>query len=766
MAKLNFRVYFITHFDGRKTGIMMRNWSSWFDAPPPSAYGEDEQDVLQQLEVLLLEKDATGGDHMGRYLWKEEFELKSASVDIFPQSVIKKRPVIGKRRIPLRLSYAWSKMEGGAFRVMLPRFDWWFVLEDLSCAGEVLRGALTTALLGEEPRWIYDFRYEGEEYIREWSPDLLGRLYEPKEEHDHLLAEFPQLCQAADELVHQAAKHKLGRTWGGADELTPYHNYFRQHPPPSILLVGGPGVGKTTWVRKLARLMLQWKRDKSMTYPPRVWTTSKDRLISGMVYLGMWQERCLAIAEELAYEGDYLHVDRLSALLEPQPDGSSIAEVLTPYVLGEELSLIAEATESELEQCRRRAPSLVAAFKIIRLTEPAPKAVAPLLMQSGGDAKLSAQAMLRLLRHLESFQKDLCFPGKAFRFMDWLHKHPTKRKGLLEAPQISEAFAKYSGLPVALISDEHATGAAQIASQLSERVIGQTEACETCGRLLARFKAGLNDPEKPCGSLFFVGPTGVGKTELAKQLARYMFGAEDRLVRLDMSEYMNPGAAQRLLQAGPGRRALAEQIRNKPLSLVLFDEIEKAHPEVFDLLLGIMGEGRMTDALGRHVDFRMTLLVMTSNLGASSQPTIGFGAQQLQRYLSSVKTHFRPEFFARLDHVLGFDALQPEDIRRIVDLRLEKIEQREGLRRRNINLMVSAQAKAQLAESGYDRKYGARPLNRVMEEQLVTPLAVRMAQNPTLRNVKVPVLVEGDSQWSTLDSQERNHSLVLPNPKK
>src|SRR5262249_4487197 len=156
---------------------------------------------------------------------------------------------------------------------------------------------------------------------------------------------------------------------------------------------------------------------------------------------------------------------------------------------------------------------------------------------------------------------------------------------------VSAVYSRFSGLPVELISDDYPASQDQIAAELRRNVIGQDPACLSAARVLARFKAGLLDPEKPCGSLFFGGPTGVGKTELAKQLARYMFGAEDRMIRLDMSEYMTPGAAQRLLDVGEGAKALAERVRQEPLSLVLLDEIEKAHPEIFDLLLGILGEG-------------------------------------------------------------------------------------------------------------------------------------------------------------------------------
>src|SRR5262249_5414436 len=189
--------------------------------------------------------------------------------------------------------------------------------------------------------------------------------------------------------------------------------------------------------------------------------------------------------------------------------------------------------------------------------------------------------------------------------------------------------------------------------------------------------------------LLLVGPTGVGKTELAKQLERPMFGGESKMIRIDLSEYMVAGSSQRLLETGRGVTSLAQRVRNEPLTLVLFDEIEKAHPEVFDLLLGVLGEGRLTDDSGRLVDFRMALIVMTSNLGVSDTAEVGFGVAPADRQSNTerrVRHHFRPELFNRIDHVVPFDALSRDDVLRIVDLEIDKARERTGLVRRNLRL--------------------------------------------------------------------------------
>jgi ATP-dependent Clp protease ATP-binding subunit ClpC len=764
-GKKSFRVYFVTHADGRMTGILMRNWSSFFDAPPPSAYGTSEEDVYRQLEVLLREAQATGKDTIERYLWEEEFETRRITVEIHPQAVLDKRLVIGKSQIPLRLTYAWSKLENGGYRVMLPRFEWWFILEDLDIAGEVLKNAVSAALLGSQPRWLYDFRHEGEEIVRSWTPSLLSRIGSglALEGGD---SDFPTLEAVAEELVDRAAKGKLPPVVGLDQALEPHLALFKRTPPASILLVGGTGVGKTSWVRRLARLFLSWKREKHGQRAPRIWATSRDRIVAGMIYLGMWQERCLKIMQELSGEGDYLFVDRLTSLLEPQPDGSSIAELFAPAILSEEISLIAECSESELERCRKRFPTLVNAFQLIRIPETRPSEMPPLLVQyqakKGAKLAIHPQALKRIVDHLDSFQKDARFPGKAFRFLDWLNQDlGVDRATTVYPSDVSKMYSRFSGLPLELISDEHPATEEEIAARLRRRVVGQDAACRASANILARFKARISDPEKPCGSLFFVGPTGVGKTELAKQLARYMFGAEDRMIRLDMTEYMTPGSAQRLLDVGEGSKTLAERVRQQPLSLVLLDEIEKAHPEVFDLLLGILGEGRLTDALGRLVDFRMVLIVMTSNLGVREGSALGFDSSGGADYVQSVRRHFRPEFFNRIDEVITFRSLAPADITAIVDLVIDGLSERTGLLRRNLKLRVHAEAKHLLAELGYHPTRGARPLKRLVEERVITPVAVRMSRDPEFKDREIPVLLRDTAAWAALSDREKDDAVTL-----
>jgi ATP-dependent Clp protease ATP-binding subunit ClpC len=756
MKAKSFRVYLVQHHDGNHTGVLLRTWDWIFDRPAPSAYGASEAEVLARLEAEVQLMLASGQDDIARYLWDDDFELRTIGIDIHPQSPVRGASVIGKRPIPLRITYLWSKVGEAGYRIMVPRFSWWFIVEDLSIAREVLRQAVSSTLLGESPRSVFHYRMDGTESVKTWAPrSLSGRRAEEDEEDA-----FPVTRSVSEELVERAARRKLPLMVGESPELDAALSWVNRDPPASLLIVGPPGVGKTTWVYRLAARMAGWRRIEGRKDVPRIWSTSASRILAGMMYLGMWQKRCLDLVTELAYEGDYLFVGPLPEILRSQPDGTSIGQMLVEAAREGEISLIAECTEEELEALSRRAPGLVGVFHVVRLAQP-PLAELPSWIELAQERRRSGlrlhpAASRRLVHHLATFRPDVAFPGNVFRFLDWMDKHEGGGKEKADGPaktlyprDVSELFSKHTGLPLTLLADEVPAASESLASDLMRGVVGQDEACRIAASVLARFKAGLNDPERPCATLLFTGPTGVGKTELAKQLARTMFGDERRAIRLDMSEYMLPGSASRLLDASPARDSLARRVRRQPLCLVLFDEIEKAHPEVFDLLLSVLGEGRLTDEDGRVVDFRMSLIVMTSNLGALSTQPVGFGdgapspGREAQR---AARAYFRPEFTNRIDHVIGFRCLDREDVQKIVDLEIDKVRARPGIARRGISLRVSGEARERLAELGFDPQRGARGLKRVIEERVVAPMAAWMAQNPLSSRGVVRVEVDGTGE--------------------
>ncbi|TRX53046.1 ATP-dependent Clp protease ATP-binding subunit [Fulvivirga sp. M361] len=346
--------------------------------------------------------------------------------------------------------------------------------------------------------------------------------------------------------------------------------------------------------------------------------------------------------------------------------------------------------------------------------------------------------------------------------VNWEEETKSKRYAV-EEDNVADVIAMMTGIPTKRIAQKESNKLLGMKEELSTKVIGQDEAIVKLTKAIQRTRVGLKDPKKPIGSFIFLGPTGVGKTEMAKMLSAYLFDKEDSLVRIDMSEYMEKFSVSRLVGAPPGYVGyeeggqLTEKVRRKPYSVVLLDEIEKAHPDVFNLLLQVLDDGILTDGLGRRVDFRNTIIIMTSNIGVRDLKDfgagIGFSTQSKQNnedeimkstIQSALKKAFSPEFLNRLDDVIVFNSLQREDIHKIIDITLGKLFER--INALGFNVELTEKAKDFLSEKGYDPQYGARPLNRAIQKYLEDPVAEEILKGEMAEGTTILADYDGKSE--------------------
>ncbi|MEA3398956.1 MAG: AAA family ATPase [Patescibacteria group bacterium] len=330
----------------------------------------------------------------------------------------------------------------------------------------------------------------------------------------------------------------------------------------------------------------------------------------------------------------------------------------------------------------------------------------------------------------------------------------------ITAEDIAEVVSRWTGIPLVKMLEKEREKLTKMEEELEKRVLGQSEAIQRISDVVRRSRAGIADPKKPMGSFIFLGPTGVGKTELTKALTEFMFNDERALIRVDMSEYMEKHSISKLIGSPPGyvghddSGQLSEAVRHRPYSVVLFDEIEKAHPEVFNILLSVLDEGRLTDAKGRVVNFKNTIIILTSNIGSQfieKMESLGFSNNTStedyenikDKVTSSLKDYFRPEFLNRLDEILIFDVLSPEVIRKIVDIKIKIVENR--LKSKSIGFEISKEALDYLAKEGYNPYYGARPLNRLIQNKILSKVASFVIK----KGVK-----KGDTVFVTLKKKE------------
>jgi ATP-dependent Clp protease ATP-binding subunit ClpC len=544
----------------------------------------------------------------------------------------------------------------------------------------------------------------------------------------------------------------------------------------SVVLVGPNGVGKTYLVHTMAGRLLRGDGPVELT-GFRVYEASCTALMAGTRYVGEWESKIFNLIRALGPRSILCLSDVWNMLGTGSYRGSpkDLYDSFKTAVEKRDVILVGELTEERLSAVTAREPSFPQVFSLHRLPEP-PEAAVRQILDAGARqlarkyrVEVGAQVPDRVYALTRRFIPYETFPGKAVRLLERIFSETAARAGRIVDPQIVwQIFANQTGLPLWILDDSQAMDLDKARSFFTSRILGQEAAIDTVVDTIALYKARLSDPTKPIGIFFFVGPTGVGKTELAKALAAYLFGSPDRMIRLDMSEYVTYDSLEKLL----GKRSqssdvdptdqglLTGQVRKLPFSVVLLDEFEKAHSLVYDLMLQVFADGRLTDARGETTDFRNTIIILTSNVGSARLGSeIGFtGRADLNQFEAKVhkemEAHFRPEFINRLDHVVVFRPLDEETMRRIARLELAKLNELEGMRHLQPILDVDDQAVALLVRSGFDPKFGARPLRRAIKGLITTPLARLLVTKPTAPRQIIRVRSRGDEMILDLESTE------------
>ncbi|HEX9413982.1 MAG TPA: AAA family ATPase, partial [Ktedonobacterales bacterium] len=534
----------------------------------------------------------------------------------------------------------------------------------------------------------------------------------------------------------------------------------------SVLLLGAAEVGKTAILHELINRSV-WKQGPAELHTKRVVSISTGGILAGTEYLGDWQTRLTDLLEAIKQDGDiFLYIEDIWGLRDAgrasdKADGFST--LIRPYLERQDVTIIGESTPENYASGgdRRRGladePSLMKCFNIIRIEETSVEVTKRILLavarhlQRTHKVRIEATALERGLELTRRFLPYQAFPGKAVRLLEETARtlgaqapqgqRPAGGEVVIGADAVSAGFSRITGLPEKIISDRIPLTQDEIRTYFDERVIGQDEAITAVLDVVTLIKAELHDPNRPLGVLFFVGPTGVGKTELAKTLAEYLFGSKDKLLRFDMSEFKTYASLDDLLEQ------LTEKQRQQSFSVLLLDEIEKAGPFVFDLFLSAFDDARLTDASGRSVDLHNTIIVMTSNLGSDleqahaghamgfvDEPDAAKSAADKRRdtLVAVVKGHFRPEFINRLDKIVTFQPLGMDAMRRIARRELGKALLREGVLRRNILLDFRDEVVDVLLAAGFSPTYGARPLQRAIKEEVLLPLARKIAAQPSV----------------------------------
>lgn len=550
------------------------------------------------------------------------------------------------------------------------------------------------------------------------------------------------LDQYSRDLTLLAASGSFDPVIGRDEEIRRSVQILSRRSKNNPVLIGEPGVGKTAVAEGIAAYIAGPDAPDSMA-GKRLVALDLPALLAGTKYRGDFEERVKAVLKDVKKAGDViLFIDEMHTMIGAGSAEGAIdaANILKPALGRGEVQIIGATTPEEYRRHIEKDAALERRFQPVKIAEPSRGDSLKMLgavrqsLEKHHGVKISDAALTAAVDLSVRYINDRFLPDKAIDLADEAAAHiRVSGGGLVTAEDIAAVVSLWTGIPVANLSADETKRLRNMESILHRRVIGQNEAVTAVSRAIRRGRVGLSDPNRPIGSFLFLGPTGVGKTELCRALAEAVFGESEAMIRLDMSEYMEKHAVSKLIGSPPGYVGyedggqLTERVRRKPWSVVLFDEIEKAHEDVWGILLQIMDDGRLTDSAGRVVSFRNTIIVMTSNVGAKSisegRPRMGFtpdGGDEAQlmraRINEELRRTFKPEFLNRIDETIVFRRLSRAEIRSIAERMLLTVAER--FKALGMTLSVPDQVVDFLAERGYDEKYGARPLRRAIRSMI------------------------------------------------
>ena len=620
----------------------------------------------------------------------------------------------------------------------------------------------------------------------------------------------PKLAEFSTNLTDLAKEGKLDPVVGRETEIERVVQILGRRTKNNPVLVGEPGVGKTAIAEGLAQRIVRGDVPE-LIQDKEVISLDMGSLVSGTRFRGDFEERIQAIIKEVKAAGNIiLVIDEIHTLVGAGgiQGGIDAANMLKPALARGELQCLGATTLDEYRKHIERDAALERRFQQVMVGEPSVAETQEILLglrstyEEFHKVTIADEAIEAAAKLSDRYISDRFLPDKAIDLIDEagsrVHLRSSQQQKVVIAEQddslendlwnteereqlpvvdeeeIAQIVASWTGIPVTKMTKPESEILLHLEARLHERVIGQNEAVTAVSRAVRRARAGIKDPNRPIASFIFSGPTGVGKTELSKALANYMFGADDAMIRVDMSEFMEPHTVSKLIGSPPGfvgydeGGQLTEAVRRQPYTVVLFDEIEKAHPDVFNIMLQLLDDGHLTDAQGRRVDFKNTIVIMTSNIGSKviekGGGGIGFDFADNEeeanydrirtRVNDELKEYFRPEFLNRLDEVIVFRQLKKEEVSQIADILLQEIRDRLTTQR-EIKLEVTEAFQEHVVNVGFDPSYGARPLRRAIMNLLEDSLAEAILAGQIKDGDRVRVDIDnGEVKVESIQSKE------------